>query len=225
MNSTALPPGRTCGQRWLSSPAASSVTRVTVPPVDRHERQAAAVIERGDDLPVLAPTRAAAGRASHKATGSPPASRVFFSFPPAKNPTHCPSGEKKGRVRSFRAGQRRRLGLIQPASRETARFRQALSRQTRIRVPSGERATRVKVRAERRVRPQIESEADERVVKAVQRRAAETGHQTEAADCGREQRAALAATSHGKTRGRPGTGPERAAASPGAFGNPWPVGA
>ena len=34
--------------------------------------------------------------ASHKEIGSPPSIRVFFSFPAAKNPTHCPSGEKNG---------------------------------------------------------------------------------------------------------------------------------
>ena len=33
---------------------------------------------------------------SHKEIGSPPSIRVFFSFPAAKNPTHCPSGEKNG---------------------------------------------------------------------------------------------------------------------------------
>src|ERR1700674_3819993 len=34
VNSTALPPGRICGQRWVYSPCASSVTGVGVPPVE-----------------------------------------------------------------------------------------------------------------------------------------------------------------------------------------------
>src|SRR6267142_1469451 len=34
--------------------------------------------------------------ASASVTAAPPLTEIFFSFPPAKNPTHWPSGEKKG---------------------------------------------------------------------------------------------------------------------------------
>src|SRR5713226_4414233 len=40
-----------------------------------------------------APPRAVG--ASHKAIAVPPSTEIL-SFPPAKNATHCPSGEKKG---------------------------------------------------------------------------------------------------------------------------------
>jgi hypothetical protein len=33
--------------------------------------------------------------ASQSTTGSPPPTEIFFNFPEAKKPTHCPSGEKK----------------------------------------------------------------------------------------------------------------------------------
>ena len=44
-------------------------------------------------LPQLAPRGSAA---SPRVTAAPPLTETFFSFPPAKNPTHWPSGEKKG---------------------------------------------------------------------------------------------------------------------------------
>src|SRR5262245_13164593 len=35
---------------------------------------------------------------SHTATGGPPATAIFFSFPCAKNPTYEPSGDQNGYV-------------------------------------------------------------------------------------------------------------------------------
>jgi hypothetical protein len=35
-------------------------------------------------------------KASPRVTADPPLTEIFFSFPPAKKPTHWPSGEKKG---------------------------------------------------------------------------------------------------------------------------------
>src|SRR5215472_18602148 len=94
--STALPPGRTCGQRCVNSSGSKSVRRVGSPlsadtRVKKDKESIAATILPSS--PQLAPRPAGA---SHKETGSPPSIRVFFSLPPAKKPTHCPSGEKKG---------------------------------------------------------------------------------------------------------------------------------
>ena len=44
-------------------------------------------------LPQLAPR---GSTASPRVSAAPPLTETFFSFPPAKNPTHWPSGEKKG---------------------------------------------------------------------------------------------------------------------------------
>ena len=41
-----------------------------------------------------APPRSAT--ASHSVTVGPPVTAIFFSFPPLKKATHCPSGEKNG---------------------------------------------------------------------------------------------------------------------------------
>src|SRR5262245_24527744 len=95
-NSTVLPPGRNCGQRWEISSGAKSVRGAGFPPsvgtTDRkdNESSSATMVPSSPQVP---PRPAGA---SHNETGSPPSIRVFFSLPPAKKPTHCPSGEKKG---------------------------------------------------------------------------------------------------------------------------------
>src|SRR5262245_15611252 len=95
VNSTTFPPGKACGQRWLSSPGSRSVREDSFPSGvirDRPEKESSAAIMLPSSLQ-LAPRPAGA---SHKTIGSPASSRIFLSFPAAKNPTHCPSGEKKG---------------------------------------------------------------------------------------------------------------------------------
>ena len=87
--------------------------------------------------PQLAPRPAGA---SHKETSSPPSIRVFFSFPCAKNPIHCPSGEKKGAYAPSVPVKRAALGW---SSRRVKR-RRVLSEPCETntsRVPSGDRIT------------------------------------------------------------------------------------
>src|ERR1700674_249665 len=96
---TALPPGKICGQRWVASPCASSVTGVSAPPAEEirdstlpPEVSAAMMLPSSPQQP----PRATAPTASPKVTAAPPSTEIFFSLLPAKNATHCPSGEKKG---------------------------------------------------------------------------------------------------------------------------------
>src|ERR1700690_2908035 len=96
VNSTALPPGRICGQRWLGSPFCKSVTGVGGPPAEGIRDKPLVKLSAAMMLPSwpqLPPTKLGA---SHKAIAEPPSTDIFLSFPCAKNATHCPSGEKKG---------------------------------------------------------------------------------------------------------------------------------
>src|ERR1017187_5610713 len=96
VNNTALPPGRTCGQRWVVSPVCKSVTGVGGPPAEGIR-----------DMPTLAPSAAMMLPSSpqlpplglaglHKVIAEPPSTEIFCSLPVVKKATHCPSGEKKG---------------------------------------------------------------------------------------------------------------------------------
>src|SRR3990170_86310 len=96
VKSTALPPGRTCGQRWVTSPFANSVTGVGGPPAEEmRERppEGERATTRLPSSPQLPPRGLPV---SHNDTVAPPSTEIFFNFPCAKNATHCPSGEKKG---------------------------------------------------------------------------------------------------------------------------------
>ena len=55
---------------------------------------------------IIAPTAAPGLTVSHKAIAAPPSTEIFFSFPCAKNATHCPSGEKKGASAPAALGRR-----------------------------------------------------------------------------------------------------------------------
>src|SRR5450759_2902253 len=97
VNSTALPPGRICGQRWVNSPLCKSVTGVGGPPADGIRDRpppmpsAAMMLPSSPQLPPpLLPL------ASHKVIAEPPSTEIFCNFPTEKKATHCPSGEKKG---------------------------------------------------------------------------------------------------------------------------------
>ena len=116
VTSMARPPGSHCGQRWELSPAAKSsvVSARGVPPWSDTRKMpdvsfgAKAISPDGFQL---APHPLGA---SASVVGVPPAIGAFLSFPPAKNPTHRPSGEKNGRrapsvpgsARGVRIGQR-----------------------------------------------------------------------------------------------------------------------
>src|SRR6266571_897003 len=94
VNKTALSPGKICGQRWTIVPDVSSVRGLAVPPdegiLTRAKLQTARI---KPSSPQLAPLLR--GQSVMRIAG-PPLSGIFFSVPSEKNPTHCPSGEKKG---------------------------------------------------------------------------------------------------------------------------------
>src|SRR5688572_24465395 len=95
VNSTELFPGRICGHRGSIDSCLRSTTTVDAPDdegtLDSLPKPIAAMIL--PSVPQLPPERSTA---SHKMTGEPPSIAVFFKLPDAQNPTHCPSGEKKG---------------------------------------------------------------------------------------------------------------------------------
>src|SRR5713226_10394776 len=96
VNKTALPPGRICGQRCVTSPCASSVSGWGAPPAsgirDRTPPWEASATIMLWSSPQAPPRKEGA---SHKVVAAPPSTEIFLSFPPAENATHCPSGEKK----------------------------------------------------------------------------------------------------------------------------------
>src|SRR5262245_17621315 len=99
VKSTALPPGRTSGQRWDTSPFVGSgmVRALGVPPAadtaNRPDVAAAGVKMMVPSGPQLAPRLR---NAPQRVKGAPPPRETLFSLPSAKNPTDCPSGEKNG---------------------------------------------------------------------------------------------------------------------------------
>ena len=98
VNSTAFPPGRRCGHRCASSPLAvsSAVTGCGVPPAaGMRERPLVGLPAKmmESSSPQVAPNVAGAAAS---VVGAPPATGTFFSCPFAENPSHRPSGEKKG---------------------------------------------------------------------------------------------------------------------------------
>src|SRR5262249_28532744 len=106
VNSTALPPGRICGQRWAISPGASSEIREGAPPAEgirakpELDVSAAMILPSSPQLPP--PTNAAL----HRGTDAPPCTDTFFNLPIVAKATHCPSGEKKERRRRRRRSVR-----------------------------------------------------------------------------------------------------------------------
>ena len=98
VNNTAFPPGSSCAQRCETSPSASVVNGSGLPPPSETRISEAPGPARGWNTiepfsPHVAPRPLAA---SHNVTAAPPVIDIFFSFPPAKKPIHCPSGEKNG---------------------------------------------------------------------------------------------------------------------------------
>src|SRR5579863_1889071 len=98
VNKTALPPGRIWGQRWVTSPGASSVTGVGAPPAEGIRDKPPLPFRAAMRLPSSPqlPPRPLPPAASHRLAAAPPSTEIFFSLLSAKNATHCPSGEKKG---------------------------------------------------------------------------------------------------------------------------------
>src|SRR5215471_3750415 len=98
VKSTALPPGRISGQRWEVSPFLRSgmVRGFGVPPA-AGTRNRPEVPDGARTMVLSAPQLAPRPRgALQRLEGAPPVRETFFSLPPAKNPTDCPSGEKNG---------------------------------------------------------------------------------------------------------------------------------
>src|SRR5579862_6139420 len=96
VNSTDLLPGRTCGQRCAVSPCVNSVTGVGVPPAEEIRDKPPFAVSVRMMLPSSPqlPLRLVPPPVSQRGIAAPPSTEIFSSFPPAKNPTHCPSGEK-----------------------------------------------------------------------------------------------------------------------------------
>src|SRR5262245_2715053 len=96
---TALPEGSTCGQRCVASESCVVASGSGTPPSDdTRQRKRSGPFTAGvktilSSRPQLPPRPLAA---SHRVIEAPPATATFFSFPPAKNASHCPSGEKNG---------------------------------------------------------------------------------------------------------------------------------
>src|SRR5687768_2723803 len=100
LNSSAFPPGRSWGQRWLLSLPIKLVTAVGVPPPAATRQMPAPTVgvnrivsstsHFGADCHVTAPDT------SETVTGVPPLRRTFISRPRAENPSHWLSGEKNG---------------------------------------------------------------------------------------------------------------------------------
>src|SRR5262249_52567131 len=95
-NSRTLPLGMNSGRRWLISPFSNLVKGCDTPPasdtcwrVDTCSGENAIIPK----LPQLAPKDCAA---SLRDTAAPPLIEIFFSFWPAKKPSHWLSAEKKG---------------------------------------------------------------------------------------------------------------------------------
>ena len=69
-----------------------------MPPADEMRSKRVPVVWLGENTIVSsslhAPPRLLSASAS--VTAAPPVTAIFLSLPPAKNPTHCPSGEKNG---------------------------------------------------------------------------------------------------------------------------------
>src|SRR5215468_12703830 len=99
---TAFAPGRTCGNRCVTSWPASVVSGSGLPPpaADTRERLLVrppdnTIVSSSLQLPPKPPEH------SQRSTAAPPWTGIFFIFPPAKNPIHWPSGEKNGTPPGF----------------------------------------------------------------------------------------------------------------------------
>src|SRR6202043_4004311 len=84
VNSTAFPPGRICGQRWVVSPFCKSVTGVGGPPAEGICDKppllvsAAMMLPSSPQLPPRLPAEL------HKVIAEPPSTEIFCSFPDEK---------------------------------------------------------------------------------------------------------------------------------------------
>ena len=117
----ARPPGSHCGQRWELSPAAKSSV-VSAPSACRPGRTRGRCRTcrsvRRQSRPTGPNWRRTRRGASASVAGVPPAMGAFLSFPPAKNPTHCPSGREERKTGALGAGERPRREIGQRSSIE-----------------------------------------------------------------------------------------------------------
>src|SRR5262249_33023657 len=110
VNSTALPPGKTCGQRCVISPCASSVTGMGVPPLEGIRDRPLWALSAAMMFPSSPQLPPRPVGALHNVMVEPPSTEIFLNAPPLKNATHCPSGENNGAVAPPVAGNSVLLG-------------------------------------------------------------------------------------------------------------------
>src|ERR1700693_3496534 len=95
---TAFPPGRNCGQRWVTSPACvSSVEKGSgFPPAEETWDMPTRVEGVKTMVPSSPHAPPRSSGESHSVTAAPPCTEIFFNLPSAKNAIHWLSGEKNG---------------------------------------------------------------------------------------------------------------------------------
>src|ERR1700719_4595311 len=93
VNSTALLPGRICGQRWVASPFCKSLTGAGEPPAEGIRDKPPRFLSAAMMLPSSPQLPPRPLIAEHKMISEPPSTEIFSSFPGEKKATHCPSGE------------------------------------------------------------------------------------------------------------------------------------
>src|ERR1700694_826847 len=84
VNSTAFPPGRICGQRWVVSPFCKSVTGVGGPPAEGIRDKPPLLASVAMMLPFSPQLPPRPLIALHKVIAEPPSTEIFCSFPDEK---------------------------------------------------------------------------------------------------------------------------------------------
>src|SRR5438093_7332019 len=94
--STALPPDKNSGQRWIISPLPSRVSGCGVPPSWETCCRPCPTTPCSTRVPWLLQLAPPGTGALASVTAALPFTETFLSFPPAKKPIHWLSGEKNG---------------------------------------------------------------------------------------------------------------------------------
>ena len=133
-----MPPGSACGHRCVTAPWLSVPKTDAVPPA-AGTRMSVTCWPVFDGVKMIVsssvqvPPRPVG--ASHSVIAAPPVTETFFSWPPAKNAIHWPSGEKNGAAAPSVPASRRRLQLVELPDEEPRLAR--LLRDKRERRPVG----------------------------------------------------------------------------------------
>src|SRR5579862_8975272 len=85
VNRTAWLPGRTCGQRWVLSPAFILVRGAGVPPLDDTRERPPLEVSASTMLPSSPQLAPRILDASHKVIAAPPSTEIFLSLLSAVN--------------------------------------------------------------------------------------------------------------------------------------------